>query len=415
MENRKTFGAYILRRRTELGMTQKELSEKLFVTESAVSKWERGLSYPDITLIRSLCEILKVSEHELLTGSDDTEQRNSERLAAKYLRLTRRYRVAQYIIYGLSLLACFIVNLSVSHRLDWFFIVLFSVAVAASITLVPAVADKHPKAENYKAPIALGCFVLSLELLLLTCCIYAGGHWFLIAGIACLLGVAVFLLPLVIARLPLPPAVASRKTSAWLLLTLALLLLLLLVCCLYTGGDWFGIAAISVVFGLGFFILPVLLHQLPLPEQAKQHKALIYFAFQTAMIFILIAAADGVDRFLRLGLPVSLISIALPWGLMLIIRYLPSTPLTRAGCCCALGAVWVLCYPYTLTAVLDVFFAHTTVYLYGQQLDGFPGFSVNLLDWGPGYISANIAGLTVAVLAIAAAVLICAGLRKKKK
>ena len=49
MENKKTFGAYVLQRRRELGMTQKELAEKLYVTESAVSKWERGLSYPDIT------------------------------------------------------------------------------------------------------------------------------------------------------------------------------------------------------------------------------------------------------------------------------------------------------------------------------------------------------------------------------
>lgn len=45
MENKKIFGAYILQRRRELGMTQKELAEKLYVTESAVSKWERGVSH----------------------------------------------------------------------------------------------------------------------------------------------------------------------------------------------------------------------------------------------------------------------------------------------------------------------------------------------------------------------------------
>ena len=45
MENRKTFGAYILRRRKELGMTQKAFAEKLYVTESAVSKWERGAAF----------------------------------------------------------------------------------------------------------------------------------------------------------------------------------------------------------------------------------------------------------------------------------------------------------------------------------------------------------------------------------
>ena len=62
MENKKSFGAYIMKRRKELGMTQKEFAEKLFVTDSAVSKWERGLAYPDITLLQSICAILDITE-----------------------------------------------------------------------------------------------------------------------------------------------------------------------------------------------------------------------------------------------------------------------------------------------------------------------------------------------------------------
>ena len=58
MESKKTFGEYIRERRKELGMTQKEFSEKLYVTESAVSKWERGMSYPDITLLLDICAAL---------------------------------------------------------------------------------------------------------------------------------------------------------------------------------------------------------------------------------------------------------------------------------------------------------------------------------------------------------------------
>lgn len=45
MEHKKTFGMFILQRRRELGMTQKEFASLLFVTESAVSKWERGVSH----------------------------------------------------------------------------------------------------------------------------------------------------------------------------------------------------------------------------------------------------------------------------------------------------------------------------------------------------------------------------------
>ena len=42
MENKKSFGTFICQRRKDLGMTQKEFAQRLFVTDSAVSKWERG-------------------------------------------------------------------------------------------------------------------------------------------------------------------------------------------------------------------------------------------------------------------------------------------------------------------------------------------------------------------------------------
>ena len=46
MEDKRTLGEYIAQRRRALGMTQRQFAEKLYVTDSAVSKWERGLSYP---------------------------------------------------------------------------------------------------------------------------------------------------------------------------------------------------------------------------------------------------------------------------------------------------------------------------------------------------------------------------------
>lgn len=42
MENKKSLGEYIAQRRRALGMTQRQFAEKLYVTDSAVSKWERG-------------------------------------------------------------------------------------------------------------------------------------------------------------------------------------------------------------------------------------------------------------------------------------------------------------------------------------------------------------------------------------
>ncbi|MDE7004572.1 MAG: helix-turn-helix domain-containing protein [Oscillospiraceae bacterium] len=47
MNEKKPFGDYIRKKRLEAGLTQRELAEQLFVTESTISKWERALSYPD--------------------------------------------------------------------------------------------------------------------------------------------------------------------------------------------------------------------------------------------------------------------------------------------------------------------------------------------------------------------------------
>ena len=68
MDEKKSFGAYILKKRQERGLTQKELARRLYVTESTISKWERGLSYPNISMVAPICGALGISEHEFFTG-----------------------------------------------------------------------------------------------------------------------------------------------------------------------------------------------------------------------------------------------------------------------------------------------------------------------------------------------------------
>ena len=58
--------------RTDLNMTQKQPADKLGVSDKPVSKWERGLGCPDITLVTELSEILSVSLESLLSGSTET-------------------------------------------------------------------------------------------------------------------------------------------------------------------------------------------------------------------------------------------------------------------------------------------------------------------------------------------------------
>ena len=60
------FGCFVAERRKELHMTQKDLAAKIQVTDKAVSKWERGLGFPDINTIEDLADALNVSITELM-------------------------------------------------------------------------------------------------------------------------------------------------------------------------------------------------------------------------------------------------------------------------------------------------------------------------------------------------------------
>lgn len=66
--NKAAFGSFLAQLRKEKGMTQKELAACLYVSDKAVSKWERGLSVPDISLLVPLAELLNVTVTELLEG-----------------------------------------------------------------------------------------------------------------------------------------------------------------------------------------------------------------------------------------------------------------------------------------------------------------------------------------------------------
>lgn len=74
MDAKKT-GSLIAKKRKERKMSQRELAECLHITDKAISKWERGLSFPDITILIPLSEALNVSLYDLLTGGRSDEQR----------------------------------------------------------------------------------------------------------------------------------------------------------------------------------------------------------------------------------------------------------------------------------------------------------------------------------------------------
>ena len=98
-----TFGEFLKKKRQEKNLTQKELSKLLVVSESAVSKWEKDVAHPDITLLPKLSSILGVSEHELITASIDNKSREEKVQAKKWRVFSFSWSLFFYIAYSVTL------------------------------------------------------------------------------------------------------------------------------------------------------------------------------------------------------------------------------------------------------------------------------------------------------------------------
>ena len=75
--NPKKTGEYILKKRKDKKITQQELAELLNVTNKAISRWETGEGYPDISLLPQLAVILNCSTDDILAG-EDTEKKKEK-------------------------------------------------------------------------------------------------------------------------------------------------------------------------------------------------------------------------------------------------------------------------------------------------------------------------------------------------
>ncbi len=97
--DKERFGGFLLQLRREKNLTQKELAERLFVSDKAVSKWERGLSLPDVGLLLPMADCLGVTVTELLRGERTAAAQlpvdEVEALVKSTLQLTEEERQVQ--------------------------------------------------------------------------------------------------------------------------------------------------------------------------------------------------------------------------------------------------------------------------------------------------------------------------------
>ncbi|NMA84048.1 MAG: helix-turn-helix domain-containing protein [Epulopiscium sp.] len=107
----KRFGETLSKIRQNKNMTQEELASRLGVTPQAVSKWERGLNLPDISLVKGICTILSVDSNDLLGIAEKNQVVENDDVVAQREILMNACAEPLLIIFGKNLIPIFVEGL----------------------------------------------------------------------------------------------------------------------------------------------------------------------------------------------------------------------------------------------------------------------------------------------------------------
>ena len=101
-------GKFIAECRKQKNLTQMQLAEKLNITDKAISKWERGVSMPDSSIMLELCNILGITVNDLLSGEVVTMENYNKELENKLLDMIRQKEQSDKRVLRIELVTCII-------------------------------------------------------------------------------------------------------------------------------------------------------------------------------------------------------------------------------------------------------------------------------------------------------------------
>lgn len=255
---RNDFGSFFKEKRQEKNLTQKELAKMLFVSESAVSKWEKNIAHPDITLLPKLAEILGVTEHELITASIDNKSRQEKLQAKKWRMLSITWSMFFCISYVVALIPCFICNLAINKTLSWFWIVLAALILSFTFTNLPKLIKRH------KLLILPASMYFALCLLLGVCAIYTKGDWFFVASFSVLFALVIIFVPIYISKYDIFAKIRKYNDFVSVFIDFVVLNVLLVIIDIYTvtyaysSYHWYLSIALPIVLVV-YLLLNILL------------------------------------------------------------------------------------------------------------------------------------------------------------
>lgn len=113
--NQEKIGKFIKEKRLERELTQKQLADKLNITDRAISKWENGKSLPDVLIMPLLCKELNITINDLLSGEvinmEDNNKKNEQLLLDMAKDLEQKNKIiwtSMWIIMGVSIISLLI-------------------------------------------------------------------------------------------------------------------------------------------------------------------------------------------------------------------------------------------------------------------------------------------------------------------
>lgn len=107
-------GLFIAEQRKKLGLTQAQLAKIISVSDRTISKWERGVGLPDVTLMLPLCEALHISVNDLLCGEKILEGNIQEKTDDNVIKIIKAYKKRSNGIFRLMLTVFFLVTLFIA-------------------------------------------------------------------------------------------------------------------------------------------------------------------------------------------------------------------------------------------------------------------------------------------------------------
>lgn len=148
-------GKFIYQLRKEKKLTQKDLAESLSVTIQAISKWERGLGCPDVSLLRPLSEELGVSISELLNGEKIKKENVLEKvddLLMKNLEENQRTRKKDRLIFLAFLIGIILIFYSFTLNIYTSFRLLAIITITLITAYIPIIVNKKTKLWHIAIP-----------------------------------------------------------------------------------------------------------------------------------------------------------------------------------------------------------------------------------------------------------------------